>query len=488
MNGIRRILAMTLALLLCLPLAGARAEEGESRPSYELHMSLLENEQSLLVHQQVTYTNDTGRPLSYLMFQVYANMLRRQQSAPFDADDQPYTHGFAPGGIDFVSVRVNGESAQWGMQGASECFMRVACELKAGESVQVQFTYYLLLPEVEGMLGAGNTWRLNAFYPALCVFDPATDDYVLGAMSSVCDAYFAAMSDYTVTLEAPSDYRVACFGTPENIDEQNGRVSWRIQAENVREIALVLSKYKEYVYDLDGVTLRVVSGSASAAKAVRETAAQVLEAYGEWFGAYPYDTLTVTQSDCLVESDSAAGVVSLNAELFSWKKRGELKTELARQLARQWFGGLVGSNPVREPWLQATLSEYASLLFTERAQGYKAYLKQLNAQAVPALRITIPGGLNVDSAADRFTSRSEFATIVLDRGVAVMHELRETMGDEAFFEGLRLYVQANAGGIASIADFAAAIDQASGSRLDEYLVAQLETISDYAGYEVQPYE
>ena len=78
---------MTLALLLCLPLAGARAEEGESRPSYELHMSLLENEQSLLVHQQVTYTNDTGRPLRYLMFQVYANMLRRQQSVPFDADE-----------------------------------------------------------------------------------------------------------------------------------------------------------------------------------------------------------------------------------------------------------------------------------------------------------------------------------------------------------------------------------------------------------------
>ena len=245
MNGIRRILAMTLALLLCLAPSGARAEESESRPSYELHMSLLENEQSLLVHQQVTYTNDTGRPLRYLMFQVYANMLRRQQSVPFDADDQPYTHGFAPGGIDFVSVRVNGESAQWGMQGESECFMRVACGLKAGESVQVQFTYYLLLPEVEGMLGAGDTWRLNAFYPALCVFDPATDNYVLGAMSSVCDAYFAAMSDYTVTLEAPSEYRVACFGTPENIDEQNGRVSWRIQAENVREIALVLSRYKE---------------------------------------------------------------------------------------------------------------------------------------------------------------------------------------------------------------------------------------------------
>ena len=311
MKRMRRGIAWAMLLALALALSGARAEEGGAqpgaRPLYELHISLLENEQSLLVYQQVTYTNDTGRDLRYVLFQVYANALRRQSSAPFDADDEPYRNGFAPGGADFLSVQVNGEACEWGMQGESECFMRVACGLKAGESVQVQFTYYLLLPEVEGMLGAGDTWRLNAFYPALCVFDPATDNYVLGAMSSVCDAYFAAMSDYTVTLEEPSEYRVACFGTPENIDEQNGRVSWRIQAENVREIALVLSRYKEYMYDLDGVTLRVVSGSASAAKAVRETAAQVLEAYGEWFGAYPYDTLTVTQSDCLVEGDSAVG-------------------------------------------------------------------------------------------------------------------------------------------------------------------------------------
>lgn len=490
MKRIRQALVWLLLCALALP-SGlcAQAEEADgTRPLYELHMSLLENEQSLLVHQQVTYTNDTGRDLRYLMFQVYANMLRRQSSLPFEGDDDPYAGGFAPGGADFVSVRVNGEACQWGMQGESECFMRVECGLKAGETAQVQFTYYLLLPEAQGMLGAGDTWRLNAFYPALCVFDEFTDDYAMGAMSAVCDAYFAQMSDYTVTLELPSEYRVACFGTPENIDEQNGRISWWIEAQNVREIALVLGRYKEYVYELDGVTLRVLSGSASAARVIRKTVESALSCFGEWFGAYPYDTLTVAESDCLRAGDSASGLISLNTELFSWRKRDELKEELVRQLAQQWFGGWVGSNPSREPWLQATLSEYAQLLFVEATEGHKAYLAQLNAQAIPSLKVTIPGGLNVDSAADRFSSRSEFQTVVADRGVAVMHELRETMGEETFLEGVRLYVQEKAGSIASIADFAAAIDQASGRRLDEYLVGMLETISDYAGHEVQPYE
>lgn len=489
MSGMRRTVAWLLLLLLLPTGLCAQAEETAARPRYELHMSLLENEQSLLVHQQVTYLNDTGRDLRYMLFQVYANMLRRQSSLPFEGEDDPYAGGFAPGGADFVSVRLNGESCQWGMQGESECFMRVECDLAPGESAQFQFTYYLLLPEVEGLLGAGeDSWRLNAFYPALCVFDASTDDYATGAMSAVCDAYFARMSDYTVTLELPDDYRVAGFSVPENIDEQNGRISWCLQAENVREAALVLTRQKEYVYELSGVTLRVLSGSARAARAIRQTAEEALERFGEWFGVYPYDTLTVTESDCLRAGDSASGLISLNAELFAWRRQDELEEELVRQLARQWFGGWVGSNPVREPWLQATLSEYARLLFVEATEGHKAYLGQLNAQAVPSLKVTIPGGLNVDSAADRFSSRSEFQTVVLDRGIAVMHELRENMGEECFLEGVRLYVQACAGDIASIGDFAAAIDQASGRRLDEYLVGQLQTISDYAGHDVQPYD
>ena len=493
MKRMRRGIAWAVLLALALALSGARAEEGGAqpgaRPLYELHISLLENEQSLLVYQQVTYTNDTGRDLRYVLFQVYANALRRQSSAPFDADDEPYRNGFAPGGADFLSVQVNGEACEWGMQGESECFMRVACDLKAGEQARFQFSYYVLLPEVEGYLGAGTDWRLNAFYPALCVFDAHTDDFVLGAMSAVCDAYYAQMSDYVVTLELPEDYRVACFGQPVNLDEQNGRVSWRIEAQSVREIALSLSKYREYTDALEsGVTLRVLSGSALAARRIREAADQALSLFGEWFGAYPYDVLTVTESACLTDGDSASGLIFLNASLFSWNQGDELKAELVRQLARQWFGALVGSDPVREPWLQATLSEYAELMWVESTQGHKAYLKQLNAQAVPALRVTIPGGLTVDSAADRFSARSEFQTIVLDRGIAVMHELRETMGEEAFLEALRLYAQANAGSLASIADFAAAIDEAAGRRLDEYLVGQLQTISDYAGHDVQPYD
>ena len=126
MKRMRRGIAWAMLLALALALSGARAEEGgaqpDGRPLYELHISLLENEQSLLVYQQVTYTNDTGRDLRYVLFQVYANALRRQSSAPFDADDEPYRNGFAPGGADFLSVQVNGEAFEWGMQGESECF------------------------------------------------------------------------------------------------------------------------------------------------------------------------------------------------------------------------------------------------------------------------------------------------------------------------------------------------------------------------------
>jgi len=115
-------------------------------------------------------------------------------------------------------------------------------------------------------------------------------------------------------------------------------------------------------------------------------------------------------------------------------------------------------------------------------------MKKLNAQAIPSLEVTIPGGLTVDSAADRFTTRYEYQAVVIDRGIAVLHELRELMGGDIFLDALGLYVKDNACSITSIADFAAALNQASGDRWDEYLVGQLQTISDYSGHDVPEYE
>ena len=138
--------------------------------------------------------------------------------------------------------------------------------------------------------------------------------------------------------------------------------------------------------------------------------------------------------------------------------------------------------------MRDTLSGYAALLYFEEQEGYSGYLRRLNAQVLEALQITLPGGLTVDSAASRFTAFGEYELVVIDRGAAVMHETRALMGREAFMDALALYVTRNGGKIASIGDFVAALNEATGSRWDEYVVGQMQGIGEYVNQKLTWFE
>jgi aminopeptidase N len=53
-------------------------------------------------------------------------------------------------------------------------------------------------------------------------------------------------------------------------------------------------------------------------------------------------------------------------------------------------------------------------------------------------------------------------------GAVAVHELRQEMGDEAFFAGLRLYFQRYGGGTAGDAEFQAVMEEAAGKSLDAF--------------------
>ena len=96
----------------------------------------------------------------------------------------------------------------------------------------------------------------------------------------------------------------------------------------------------------------------------------------------------------------------------------------------------------------------------------------------------MPGGLNVTSAANLFR-RSEYRVVVLDRGAAVLHELRSAMGREDLLAGLRGFCEMGADREAlGEYDFVAALDAASGGSWEAFLTDWLFNISDYANQSI----
>ena len=495
-----RVLAIALAVLLIgmvvaevLPVFGL-AEEAPARSHYSLNMAIDLDNQAIAIDQRLDYVNATGRAQDSVWLNVYANTLRRSGAMPVEQNDwnNAFPGGYAPGGVDFISVRVNGQAADWGMSGASEQFMRVACPLKPGQRALIELSFRLMLTENNWTLGVGDLgWRLVNFYPVAAVYDRTAGDFLLNSWTLATDPLMSEPADYQAALTLPEGWAVAATGgATASAPDENGRVTWTVRAENARDFSLAFSRKmnRRQGETAGGLTVRAWASTGAAARAMLDAALPALETYEAWFGPLTLPELDLMETDYLWEGLSKPGLIQVSPALCALNRRNDLAKAVARLCANQWFRGEVGCDPEKEPWLADTLPAYAALLYFEEKEGYGGYLKRLNAQVLEALQITIPGGLTVDSAASRFTSRGEYELVVIDRGCAVLHEARDLMGREAFIASLGRYIAENRGKNATIEAFVSALNETTGQRWDEYIVSQLQNISDYVNQRLEWFE
>lgn len=489
-----RILALLLAGMLLLGVllsaAEAFAEEAPTRDRYDLKIELMPEQQAAQVTQTIEYTNRTGEALEHLLFSVYANALRRQSAVPVETQDfeNAFPEGYAPGGVDFMSVQVNGEEAQWGMQGENELLMRVQCPMEPGETVLLRFDFYLLLPVYSGAMGAGDlTWRLVNFYPIAAAWDEYLHDFLSAGYTAMSEPGGADAADYHATLSLPETYHLAAPGTVEQTADGEGMVFYEIEAEGIRELALIFSrKTTERMAETEsGTHVRALGNTASAAGRLRETALPVMNWLEEKFGVYPWETLTLVETEYLYEGASHPGVIQVSNALTGGD---ELEQAIVKLCAKQYFGAIAGSRSSEAPWLSEAVSSLVSLLYFEEKNGYNDFMQRLNQLVLPALSVTIPGGLTVDSELSRFDSRMEYDVVVTCRGTAALYLMRKAMGADTFMQGLRGYVERTWLSRATAADFLAAMNEADGSRWDEYLYGQMHNIDDYVGTGLEWFE
>lgn len=492
-----RILAMMIVILLLLSVVSsslfAWADEGETLDRYELHLDVLLDEQAVRVTQTIDYTNKTGDTLENMFFSVYANILRRQTTVPMESDqfDNAFPNGYAAGGVDFMNIEVNGQKAEWGIQGDSESFVRVACSLKPNERAQFRFEYYLLLPIYSGAMGIGDlTWRLVNFYPIAAVWDEYLQDFPLGGYTSVIEPLYSECADYFVTLSLPETYALAAPGQVTATPDGEGTVFYEIEARSVRELALIFSRkmIERRGTSEQGTDVRVLANTASAADVILNAAINALNDLENRLCVYPWERLTLIETEYLNGGLSHPGVIQVSQSLTGLTQRNVLKETVYNLCAHQYFGGMVGNDRNSAPWLSDALSSYVTLLRHTDGTDDTAYLRAFNAQILPALQITVPGGMTVDSPAERFTSRMEYEIVVIDRGAVVLHDMRQVMGHDVFFRALSEYVRRMSMKNATAADFLEVMNEVSGTRWNEYLYGTMHNMNDLVGTGIKWYE
>ena len=483
-----RVIAIILAVMMLLGMVISALvvfSENLHHDAYTLDIFYDEVQEIAYVSQNTHYVNQTGVPLDYVSFSLYANAYRRQPTTPFDdmVFDDAYPGGFEPGGVDFISVAVDGEAANWGVAGDREQVMRVEVSLAPGQSAAFDFVYAVLLPPAHGLLGTGElSVRLCDFYPIAAVYNRPAGDYVSNPYVGITQVAVSGTADYHVRVNAPEGYRVISGGERESEVSADGRVIWSFETASARSVGVVLgNRYAAAERKTQsGIPVRAFTSRTAHSERALETAVRAVELYSEWFGPYPYASLDIVQAEYVYGAASYTGLIIIDDDLL--REGGSALTRaIAEQVSAQWLTCAVGVDRGENPWLGDALTAYMALLFVESNFGADEYRKQIVDQAGDALNITIPGGLTTDSPISRFQTAYEYDIVVRDRGIAVLHLLRDVMGDEAFKRAAARYIQSQWMAFANTDDFIRALDEASGGSWRQYVTMQLRDINEYVG-------
>lgn len=140
---------------------------------------------------------------------------------------------------------------------------------------------------------------------------------------------------------------------------------------------------------------------------------------------------------------------------------------VAHEIAHQWFGDSVTESTWADIWLSEGFATYFAALFIQRFEGereFQAYMKRAS-DTVIAYERTPRAPLHDTQTEDLFKLLNGNS---YQKGAWVLHMLRQRLGDDAFFRGLRAYYNAHRHGTANSEDLRYALEKTSGKKLKEF--------------------
>jgi hypothetical protein len=411
--------------------------------SYTMDVYLDYAGHTLDVQQRIDYTNVTSQTLANLMLNVHPNHTR----GAFELND--------------IKVDLDGESVQ------PEVFpldvtlrVQLPRPLEPDEHVALLMDYTLNLPKInpgQEFTGGGFGYSSRAvslgnWYPVMAPYREDKGWYAL-TYFPVGDPYVTEVADYDVSITTTGGVVIAGTGRETHTGNE-----WRYQAEQARSFAFAASdKYVVSSAEVGDVTVHSYHfpTNEDAGQVALETAAQAMELFVELYGPYPLADYR------LAETEFAGGLeftgLTFLGSTFYDEYDGTTRTPLipltAHEVAHQWFYSLVGNDQVIQPWLDEAPAEYSAFLFYER------YLPDdTDWWWFYAVDQWMPTG-KIDQIIYVFRDNREYMDAVYRRGAQFMRDLREAMGDPAFFGFLAEYQRRYAYHLAESRDFFALVQE-----------------------------
>jgi aminopeptidase N len=199
----------------------------------------------------------------------------------------------------------------------------------------------------------------------------------------------------------------------------------------------------------------------------------MIELFSKKLGVdYPWEKYAQSMVDDFVAGgmENSSATTNTSSSLRHPKLVPEYPTDedslISHELGHQWFGDLVTTKDWGNIWLNEGFATFMETVWTEahfgkdeadyeRWRGARSWFQQKDLFEKPIVR-------------HDFDDSSEFDGNAYDKGGWVLYMLRHQLGEEAFYAGLKHYLEVNRGKNVVTADLTKAIEEATHTNVDQF--------------------
>jgi hypothetical protein len=355
-------------------------QPGDVRPvaSYTLTAELDPEKHTVSGRGTIAWVNASEAPVDHLWVHLYMNafaneetIFRRDRSGGFRGGARPSDGSVV---VQRFFARELGADLWAGSSPHTEGEPRDATDIKVplpravapGEALTIDVAFETNLPSVTLRAGYAGAFHMVAqWFPKVAKLERS------GTFAHFpyerFSEFYADFGDYDVTIDTPGGFTVGATGRQVDATEEAGRVRRRFVQRAVHDFAFAAwDGFAEKTREASGVEIRCLfpQGYDAAADLQIDAAVRGLAFYGEAFGAYPYETLTLVHPPpSAVEAggmEYPTLITTGGPEYLARLPVRALEGLTLHELGHQWFYGLVATNENAWPFLDEGLTTYAT--------------------------------------------------------------------------------------------------------------------------------
>ena len=309
---------------------------------------------------------------------------------------------------------------------------------------------------------------------------PPAGDYFTARIKIIIPPDFSVVSNGVLVEESKLQH----LDRVEELEKVGRKVSVFESSKPIKYMSFIVGKWKEKRTETEPLNLSYYRTMDVILPRLDffEEAKSILRFYERKFGPYPYESLSIIHRIWKESGGhSPASFIVLNqlprvegmrperadspVNLTRWSEY-----YLAHEIAHQWWGQGVTWDRHHDHWISEGLAQFSTILYLREKHGESAFSNILKKMSGWTEKKAKWGPIIFGSRISHFDFFA-FQSIIYNKSSLVLNMLKDLLGDEVFFRGVKEFFDRNKYQAAKTNDFVATLSKISQQDLDPFFRA-----------------